>query len=142
MNTAEYDQPVNLDSKTWEITAGRKGLQWVNYKSAKWWVLTWRRDHTGKKIYSSSPILVVALGDGRLAQVVSELTGPSPNRPSTNIALDWGWNTLPGGDRVHHSNHFYLDQKHVWARMPAQVPEPPNVEPIYDTPPWEEGERT
>lgn len=104
----------------WEITAGRD-IIWAEH--SRWWVMTWIVNGS-KKQSAFSPMYVYVMAGGLLML-------PYP----PDHAVRWGAKDTiagPGADKM-----YYLLPSNVWARMPLELPKPPNVEMFFETLPSE-----
>lgn len=100
----------------WEITAGRE-VDWS--ASHDWWVMTWITSGS-KKRSDFSPTRIWIMDTGLL------MLGYPPSH-----AVQLGDKTVTVGSRED-KHIFYLLPENVWARMPMEVPKPPNVEMFFE----------
>lgn len=100
----------------WEITGGDvPDMSWKVQKY--WWIMTWIVNGS-KKQSDFAPKLVFWMDGGVLMM-----------HHAPEHALKFGDNKKeagPAGDRM-----FYIDPKNVWARMPAEIPQIPNVDMYF-----------
>jgi hypothetical protein len=109
--------------KKWEMTRGRKDLDWTSSK--QWWVMVYYRDAGDRSRGGARPWgpYVVAGFDGTNRLII--------RMPFDIVTKYWG-----STDDVMHTGMWEIKHEHIWARMPLEVPVAPNVEMEYDVVPW------
>lgn len=106
----------------WEITAGREDFVWYERPNglkkgqSHWWVMTWNENGNTNESRGPYPVWAMEIG------LLMFWTPPIHT-------IQFGDKTKvhgPAGDKM-----FYIEPKHIWARMPMDRPPVPNVSMFF-----------
>jgi hypothetical protein len=130
-----------MSELVWELTLGKTDQSWYNYKSQYWWVMIWKKtwtpDGEPQKYAARGPIFVLATASypNSVLQVIDPIATYEHNgmRYDTKDQIC----SYPDDERMYTSQTYWeIAKTDIWARMKADLPEPPNVAMMFGQNPW------